>query len=123
MQRIIRLSRRNRTSASLIVCESRRSRGRIDGDVVWRWSRSSGRAAARDEKAQVSSGAENRVALDDRLVAFLEAQETEGPNRLTDTTSLIKSGLLDSLAVFNLTAWVEREIDGPRSSSVRLATV
>jgi hypothetical protein len=73
--------------------------------------------------SQVSSGAENRVALHDRLVAFLEAQETEGPNRLTDTTSLIKSGLLDSLAVFNLTAWVEREIDGPRSSSVRLATV
>jgi len=58
----------------------------------------------------VSSVAENRIALHDRLVAFLEAQETEGPNRLTDTTSLIKSGLLDSLGVFNLTAWVEREI-------------
>jgi acyl carrier protein/GNAT superfamily N-acetyltransferase len=57
----------------------------------------------------VSSVAEERIALHDRLVAFLEAQETDVVKPLTDRTSLIKSGLLDSLAVFNLTTWVERE--------------
>jgi acyl carrier protein len=57
----------------------------------------------------VSSVAGERVALRDRLVAFLEAQETDASKPLTDRTSLIKSGLLDSLAVFNLTAWVEHE--------------
>jgi acyl carrier protein len=58
----------------------------------------------------VSSVADNRIALHHRLVAFLEAQETDGGNRLTDTTSLIKSGRLDSLGVFNLAAWVEHEL-------------
>ena len=58
----------------------------------------------------MSSVAAERAALRGRLVAFLEAQETDLSERLTDTTSLIQSGALDSLAVFNLTAWVEREL-------------
>jgi hypothetical protein len=65
----------------------------------------------------VSSVAEERIALHDRLVAFLEAQETDVAKPLTDRTSLMKSGLLDSLSVFNLTTWVERETG--REKSIR----
>jgi hypothetical protein len=44
-RRIIRLPRRTPEPTALIVRESRRTRGRIDRDVVRCWSRSFARAA------------------------------------------------------------------------------
>jgi hypothetical protein len=46
----------------------------------------------------------------DRLVAFIDALDVERDGALSDDTSLIASGLLDSLALFNMAAWIEGEI-------------
>jgi acyl carrier protein len=43
-------------------------------------------------------------------VAFIEALDIERDGALADDTSLIASGLLDSLALFNLAARIEGEI-------------
>jgi len=59
----------------------------------------------------VSSAAPQPLALRDRLIAFLESEENELNEQLTGTTSLIKSGALDSLGVFNLATWIERELN------------
>jgi acyl carrier protein len=49
----------------------------------------------------------------DRLVAFIESLDIERTEALSDDTSLIASGLLDSLALFNLVSWIEGEIGSP----------
>lgn len=51
------------------------------------------------------------MSLCDRLVAFIEGQDLELDSELKETTSLIKSGLMDSLALFNLATWIEGEIN------------
>lgn len=48
--------------------------------------------------------------LRNRLIAFIRESDNELNCDLTDDTSLIKSGLFDSLALFNLAIWIEREI-------------
>ena len=48
-----------------------------------------------------------------RLLALLEESNRVGQIPIRDDTSLIRSGLIDSLALFNLAAWVEREVDHP----------
>lgn len=48
--------------------------------------------------------------LRERLLAFLKEQDLAIPaSDLKEDTLLISSGLLDSLALYNLTLWVERE--------------
>ncbi|MGH7799580.1 MAG: phosphopantetheine-binding protein [Thermodesulfobacteriota bacterium] len=51
------------------------------------------------------------MSLHDRLLAFIKELDVELNYDLKEDTSLVKSGLFDSLALFNLALWVEREID------------
>jgi acyl carrier protein len=53
------------------------------------------------------------VSLRDELVEFLVEQRVGVPRDLDDATSLIESGLLDSLALFNLTFWIEERVGVP----------
>jgi acyl carrier protein len=52
------------------------------------------------------------MSLHERLLRFLEELDLERNDELTEDTSLIKSGVLDSLSLFKLAAWVEQEIGG-----------
>ena len=45
----------------------------------------------------------------DRLVRLLEEGNQDPDFELGDDTSLIRSGLLDSLGLFNLAMWIEKE--------------
>jgi acyl carrier protein len=47
------------------------------------------------------------------LIALIEGSRVELPEPLRDDTSLIRSGLLDSLALFNLVLWIETQIGAP----------
>jgi len=48
--------------------------------------------------------------LRDKLIAVLEASDVNLDGELKEGTSLIKSGKLDSLGLFNVALFVEREI-------------
>ncbi|MGH9369323.1 MAG: phosphopantetheine-binding protein [Thermoanaerobaculia bacterium] len=48
-----------------------------------------------------------------RLLAFLEGLDVAAAAGLTDDTPLISSGLFDSLALFHLVEWIERETGAP----------
>jgi len=50
--------------------------------------------------------------LHDKLIALLEASDAGLDGKLKDETSLIESGRLDSLGLFNLALFIEREVDG-----------
>ena len=54
------------------------------------------------------------MSIQDRLVAFvvqkLHDAEKELPGELGADTSLIKSGLVDSLTLLHLAAWIEEEM-------------
>jgi len=45
----------------------------------------------------------------DRLIRLLEEGDQDSDGLLGDDTSLIRSGLLDSLGLFNLALWIEKE--------------
>ena len=45
----------------------------------------------------------------DRLIRLLEEWDQDSDGLLEDDTSLIRSGLLDSLGLFNLALWIEKE--------------
>jgi acyl carrier protein len=45
----------------------------------------------------------------DRLVRLLEEGNQDSDVELGDDTSLIRSGLLDSLGLFRLALWIEKE--------------
>jgi len=47
------------------------------------------------------------------LVEIIKKSNLELNIDMKDDTSLIKSGLFDSLALFNLAAWIEQEINKP----------
>ena len=51
--------------------------------------------------------------LRDELIAIIEDSDVEFDGGLTDHTSLIKSGKLDSLGLFNVASFIERQI-GPK---------
>jgi len=55
----------------------------------------------------------------DAVIRFINGPECNIQAALTPQSSLIKSGLLDSLALFNLALWVEAEIGAP----IDLATI
>ena len=50
------------------------------------------------------------MALRDELVRVIEASGVPLPGELTDDTSLIRSGLIDSAALFDLALWVEAQV-------------
>jgi acyl carrier protein len=52
------------------------------------------------------------MSLHERLVEFLKELDLELNEELKEDTSLIQSGLLDSLSLFKLATWVEEEIEG-----------
>lgn len=51
--------------------------------------------------------------LYERLIAFLEGLDVELKVELTEETSLITSGLFDSMALFQLAIWIEQELGVP----------
>jgi acyl carrier protein len=53
------------------------------------------------------------VSLREDLRAALTSWGLEPDGGIRDDTPLIESGLLDSLALFSLAAWVEERIGGP----------
>ena len=67
-----------------------------------------------DEALDTSHG--NRVSLRQELMAVIESWGFELPSDLDDQTSLIASGIFDSLALFNLSVWIESKIGGHRAS-------
>jgi acyl carrier protein len=50
------------------------------------------------------------MSLHDRLLRFLEELDLELDDKLKEDTPLIKSGILDSLSLFKLAAWVEQNV-------------
>jgi acyl carrier protein len=50
------------------------------------------------------------MTLDDELMSVLRASGATLPDDLDDQTSLIRSGILDSTALFALALWVEEKI-------------
>lgn len=59
-------------------------------------------------KREVVVGEEKN--LRDRLVRLLEDNNTDLDFQLKDDTSLIRSGFLDSIGLFNLALWIEKEV-------------
>lgn len=52
----------------------------------------------------------DRRRLRDKLVAVVDASEVKLDQALTDDTSLIRSGAIDSLALFNIAVFVDKEV-------------
>lgn len=52
----------------------------------------------------------HNTSLRDRLVEFIEGLNLELNCELKGDTSLIQSSIIDSLGLFNLAEWIEREI-------------
>jgi acyl carrier protein len=57
------------------------------------------------------------MSLRDELVALIEGWGLELPGVLEDDTSLVRSGLFDSLALFNLALWIEGKTGAPLDPS------
>ena len=47
------------------------------------------------------------------LLAFIQEQNVDLNGDMTSETSLIRSGLFDSLALLNLALWIEKEVGRP----------
>lgn len=47
------------------------------------------------------------------LIGFLESRDLALPREWNDDTRLIRSGILDSLALFELILWLEERLDQP----------
>jgi acyl carrier protein len=58
-----------------------------------------------EEKPSMSA----EQSLRDRLIGLIEENNPETCAGLRDDTSLIRSGLIDSMGLFNLALWIERE--------------
>jgi acyl carrier protein len=59
----------------------------------------------------------------EEVIAFLQRCGLEELGQITGDTALISSGLLDSLALFNLVVWVEERLGVPLDpSAVDLTT-
>ncbi|MEW5976826.1 MAG: hypothetical protein AB1898_13565 [Acidobacteriota bacterium] len=52
------------------------------------------------------------MSLQNELLNLVRSQEIQFNGELNERTSLIKSGLLNSLALFNLATWIEEHV-GP----------
>jgi len=51
------------------------------------------------------------MSLRDQLIEVIDGSGMEPVQALNDDTSLIKSGLIDSMGLFNLLVWIEGKID------------
>jgi acyl carrier protein len=51
------------------------------------------------------------MSLRDQLVDLISRSDIEMDQELKEDTSLIRSGVFDSLALFNLASWIEENID------------
>jgi hypothetical protein len=75
------------------------------------------------QTSSVDSGDHDNSSLGDELIELIKNSGCVLPSAMNDHTSLITSGLLDSLALFNLTLWIEtktgRSID---PTSVNIAS-
>jgi acyl carrier protein len=47
------------------------------------------------------------------VISFIKGLECDLPDPLEPHTSLIQSGLLDSLALFDLSVWIEEQVGRP----------
>ena len=56
---------------------------------------------------------ENGAAIQERLTMFLRNAEIRGAATIRTDQSLIKSGLVDSQALFRLVIWIEQETGAP----------
>jgi acyl carrier protein len=54
--------------------------------------------------------ADARASMRDKLIAVIEASDVDLGGELGEDTSLIKSGKLDSLGLFNVASFIEREV-------------
>jgi acyl carrier protein len=57
------------------------------------------------------------MSLRDELVTLIQGWDLELPGVLEDDTSLVRSGLFDSLALFNLALWIESKTGAPLDPS------
>lgn len=53
------------------------------------------------------------MSLQQELLRLIESWDLKLGGELTPDTPLIRSGLFDSLALFNLVQWIERQIGAP----------
>lgn len=53
------------------------------------------------------------MSLHHRLVTFIRSTDVALPESFGPDTSLLRSGLFDSLALFQLVLWIEAELDAP----------
>jgi acyl carrier protein len=58
---------------------------------------------------ELSAPSQSRQGLRDELLALMRSWDIKVDGTLTADTPLIDSGLFDSLALFNLVLWVERQ--------------
>jgi acyl carrier protein len=61
----------------------------------------------------IVKGSSEAIALREELLGALGSWGIETDEGLRDDTSLIRSGLLDSLTLFNLASWIEEQIGAP----------
>jgi acyl carrier protein len=86
--------------------------------IAPRWSRSTcGGSRATSREAPIRKAgkepAGDRSERRSRLFSFLKGLDVPAAAGLTDETPLISSHLLDSLALFHLVEWIEREAGAP----------
>lgn len=53
------------------------------------------------------------MSLQNELIAALRSWDIKSSREVTDNTSLIRSGILDSLALLKLALWIEQEVGRP----------
>jgi acyl carrier protein len=61
----------------------------------------------------ISSRVSRRRRLREKLIRAIAPADLDGIGELTETTSLIRSGLIDSQGLLNMALFVEREIGRP----------
>jgi acyl carrier protein len=62
----------------------------------------------------MTHGSQKRIALlRQELLRVLDGWGVEPEDGIREDTSLIRSGLLDSLTLFNVAAWIEEKIGAP----------
>ena len=79
----------------------------------WFQGAASDRSVTRSEGRLDEPAIERAVALREELVALVRSWDLELGEAVRDDTSLIKSGVFDSLALWNLLLWVEKQIGRP----------
>lgn len=53
------------------------------------------------------------MSIGDDLTKLIESWNLRMPDKWDDTSSLVRSGILDSLALYQLILWIEKQIGKP----------